>query len=877
MRTSAFRAVVSSLTLMTFLLSGLVVGRYPASAQSQLLQQQQQQPQIPLPLPQPGVQSGPFQLPSQDLGPLQLPSNQPMPGTQQGPPPPSAPRRAVATTNRCPAGWPLQVATTPRSPRHPGGLQTVRATPGRSEAERFAAGKEADLVEPVDELSSIEVAFQSSIDAFLRFSNVPGLSARQAFTPESAPLPRPDAPRQPQATIPAPVGARQLQDRIQALELKLQELTEIQESHSRPTTPFGVRSPATPGEFDRGGEPPVTYDPFSIPLRQYGYSLFSTNVSTFAPVDDIPVGPDYIIGPGDDLMITVWGPTDSFMVRTVDRSGRIVLPKIGDLRVWGLTFSQADRLIREQLARYFRGYQTSVTMGRLRTIRVHVVGEVCQPGSYVLSSLSTLTAALFGAGGPTKLGSLRDVRLMRNGRLIGSLDLYDFLQRGDRTRDYRLESGDTVFVPTVGEVAAVVGEVKRPAIYELRGEVRVADLVELGGGVTPSSYLRRVQIVRSLPSAERVTIDVDLAGYYLRRDAESNPPVNGGDLVLIHRSDPRIYNTVKVEGAVKYPGVYELKPMMRLSQLLPTERLLPEAALERVEIARRRADFSLEILQVSLKKAWSGVAEQDPLLKPLDEVTVRSELREAGSVTLTGQVVRPGKYTISPGERLSSVLERAGGFTDRAHLKGAVFTRASLRKVEQEHLDVFLRTQEQRILSAASTVVVGGDREETAVSGGTIQARLELLRALAKRVAVGRMVVRLAPPETLKSGGDDVVLLDGDSLDVPEPSASVLVVGAVRNSTSVAYVPNASVDFYLNRVGGLSKDADKNDIHLVRADGSTLSGFSNVRTVEPGDTVVVPPREDVKIRVVPTIRDAFAILGSTLQTVLSAAALAVLF
>ena len=173
--------------------------------------------------------------------------------------------------------------------------------------------------------------------------------------------------------------------------------------------------------------------------------------------------------------------------------------------------------------------------------------------------------------------------------------------------------------------------------------------------------------------------------------------------------------------------------------------------------------------------------------------------------------------------------------------------------------------------------MVGGDKEEVAVSGATIQARLELLRTLAKRVAVGRMVVRLAPPETLKSGADDVLLVDGDSLEVPEPSASVLVVGAVRNSTSVSYLPDRTADYFINRVGGLSGEADKTAIHIVKADGSTLSGFANIRGVEPGDTVVVPPKEDVRIRVVPTIRDAFSILGSTLQTVLSAAALAVLF
>ena len=614
--------------------------------------------------------------------------------------------------------------------------------------------------------------------------------------------------------------------------------------------------------------------PYGAPLRQYGYAMFASNVSTFAPVDDIPVGPDYVLGPGDDLTINVWGAVDSTLIRTVDRNGRIVLPKVGDLRIWGLTFSQADRLIRDELGRYFRGFQASVTMGRLRTVSVHVVGEVCQPGVYTLSSLSTVTNALYSAGGPTKLGSLREVRLLRGNVQVAKLDLYDFLQRGDRTRDYRLESGDTIFVPTVGDVVAVAGEVKRPAIYEITSGARLADVVALAGGVTPTSYLKRVQVVRALPDAERVTLDVDLASHYLRGEEPGNPPINAGDLVLIHRSDPRVYNIVKVEGAVRYPGAYELKPMMRISQLLQPDRLLPEAYVERVEVARRRPDLSMEIVSIDLKKAWSGDASQDLLLKALDEITVRTELKSARTVTLTGEVMRPGIYTVAEGERLSSVLARAGGFTERAFLKGSVFTRASLRKIEQEQLDGFLKVQEQRMLASASTTIVGAEKEEVAAQQQALQARREMLKILASKVALGRMVVQLGPPDKLKGTENDVVLIDGDALTVPEPAQSVYVLGAVRNSTSVQYKEGASIDYYINRVGGFSKEADKKDAHIVKADGSAISSFTNVREIEPGDAVIVPPKEEEKIRALPTIRDIVQTIGSAL---LGMAALAILF
>jgi protein involved in polysaccharide export with SLBB domain len=502
---------------------------------------------------------------------------------------------------------------------------------------------------------------------------------------------------------------------------------------------------------------------------------------------------------------------------------------------------------------------------------------VCQPGTYTLNSLASVTQALYSAGGPTKLGSLRNIRLLRNSHVVGEIDLYDFLLRGDRSRDFRLESGDTIFVPTVGDVAAIAGEVKRPAIYEIRTDVRLADLFEVAGGATPMSYLKRVQIVRAQPSAERLTVDVDLSNYYLKGEMESNPPVHAGDLVLVHKNEGRIYNTVKVDGAVKYPGVYELKPMMRLSQLVPPDRLLPESYAERVEIARRRPDYSVEVLSLNLKKAWSGDLDQDPLLKPNDEVMVRTEMRPTRTMTLTGQVMRPGTYVIGEGERLSSVLDRAGGFTSRASLKGAVFTRSSLRKIEQEQLNAFVKVQEQRILAEASTSVIGGEKEDGAIGAAIVQARRDFLRALASRVALGRMVIKVDAPAALRGTTEDIVVADGDTLDVPEPIDSVLVLGSVRSATSVLHAPGMSVDYYVNRVGGYAKEADKKEIHIVKADGSAVSGFSNIRTVDPGDTVIVPRSEDAKIRWLPTIRDGFSIMGSALTGVLSLAALAVLF
>src|SRR5207249_4828827 len=184
------------------------------------------------------------------------------------------------------------------------------------------------------------------------------------------------------------------------------------------------------------------------------------------------------------------------------------------------------------------------------------------------------------------------------------------------------------------------------------------------------------------------------------------------------------------------------------------------------------------------------------------------------------------------------------------------------RKIEQEQLDNFLKAQEQRILAAASTVTVGAEKEEVTSQQQAIQARREMLRLLASKVVVGRMVVHLAPPDTLRGTGEDVVLIDGDTLEVPEPPQSVLVLGSVRNSTSVQYKPGANADYYINRVGGFSKEADKKETHIVKADGSAISSFTNVREVEPGDAIIVPPKAEEKIRALPAARGGAQTTGS---------------
>ena len=600
-------------------------------------------------------------------------------------------------------------------------------------------------------------------------------------------------------------------------------------------------------------------------LRQFGYDLFRTPATTFAPVEDVPVGPDYVLGAGDSLTIYVWGLVENVFTETVNRNGEIFIPRVGTLKVWGLSFEKAEQLIRDHLSRVFTGFRISVTLGRLRTIRVFVVGEVTLPGAYTLSALSTLTNALFAAGGPSKQGTLRRIRLLRNNHLVSELDFYDFLLRGDKSRDVRLESGDAVFVPPIGPVVGLVGNVNRPAIYELKGETRVTDLLAMAGGLSPGGYLQRLQLERFRDNRERLVQDFNLLDFYQRGLREADPVLQDGDLLRVFPVDPRIYNAVTLEGFIKRPGNYELRPGMRVGDLLTQDELLPEAYLDRAEIIRVKADLSTEVIPFSVREAWAGQPAANVELRPLDRVVVKSEFRPTASVLVSGQVKRPGRYTIVQGEHLSELIERAGGFLPEAFPKGAVFIRESIRQKEQQQLDKFIRAQEQAILAESASVAAGSaevSTPEAASAQAAITAqRRELLRSLATAVTLGRLAIRVDWLEKLKGTPDNILLEDGDSLFIPQQPTSVLIVGAVRSSTSILYKENENIEYYIARAGGATREADLDQTYILKADGSALASFVKLRNIEVGDTIMVPVSTEPRYRTIPLVKDLAITLG----------------
>ncbi|MBI4737208.1 MAG: SLBB domain-containing protein [candidate division NC10 bacterium] len=584
------------------------------------------------------------------------------------------------------------------------------------------------------------------------------------------------------------------------------------------------------------------------------------------------MSPDYTLGPGDSLILYIWNIPGTALYDSaplvVDRTGSAFVPRVGSVPLQGLTLAQAQEVLRTRLARYYSGFELRLALGELRAIGVYVLGEVARPGTYTISPFSTVLDALFTAGGPTKMGSLRSIQITRNGRTLEELDLYNFLLRGERSVGPPLQAGDTIFVPSIGPVAAIAGEVKRPAIYELRPGTSVGALIAMAGGPLPTAQLDRVQVERIQGTAGKVLLDLPLG---LTPGGGESELVRDGDLVTVFPGQDRLHNTVTLEGFVRSPGQYEWKPGMRLSDLLKPGVVLPEAYRDRVEIVRVKPDFTREVLTVDLRQVSASNPAPDPardiVLQPMDRISVQSEVVGPATVTLSGEVKRPGVYAITKGERLTALICRAGGFTDKAYPKAAVFARESVRKKEKAQLDEFVRTEEQRLFAETSAVAAAG--EQAGPLRESLIQRQALLRMMVQHVTVGRIVIRLGDLDQFEGSDSDIPLEDGDVLSVPMRPSAVMVLGAVRNQTAVLYQPGAPAEYYIEKAGGLSKDAEKGEAYILKADGSAIQGYTKVREMEPGDAILAPSTVEPKYRPLPLWRDVATIIGQFGLTIAS--------
>jgi protein involved in polysaccharide export with SLBB domain len=705
-------------------------------------------------------------------------------------------------------------------------------------------------------------------------------------------------------------------------------------------------------------------------LKPFGYDLFANAPTTYAPAASIPVSGDYLLGPGDTLDILFYGKVNNAFSLDINREGFVDFPQLGPVGLAGLTYAEAKEMLQSRISSQIIGTQVSISMGSLRSMQIFVLGEAFRPGAYTVSSLSTITHALVSSGGVSDIGSLRNIQLKRQGRLIATLDLYDLLLSGDTSKDVRVQAADVIYIPTVGDLVSVEGQVLRPAIYELKGGESVGELVGLAGDLGPKAFSASSRLQRinddgfmtvmdlsldqpedratALQSGDHLIIDaitdykkdiVTVSGAIrhggefswfkgmkisdiisnkdkLNPDTELDVALlvreldNSADIdVLIFElgnilSDPsskdnlqlksrdriilladyqdrsaainpfidnlkrqtsvgEMPNIVRSGGMVRFPGEYPLSKGMSIRDLIELSGGLVDSAYSQsAEISR--LDLSNPRRAVSSIIVSDLTASSPMLLEPSDQVEFRTipEFRESLAITLEGEFVFPGTYVFEKGEMLSSVIQRAGGFSDEAFVDGSVFLRESLAQREQEEINRLLELLNDE-LSSNTLINANSDLE---VDQGKIAAQRAAIESLSNSVATGRLVVPLSDVMAYRAA--DVVLKDGDRLIVPKFSQEVTILGEVRRPTSYLFNPNFSQADYIDQSGGFKERANKSDVYIVKASGEVIvpnRGLFKFRSadnsISPGDTIVVPlDANDSILRGIPLLSEVSTII-----------------
>jgi protein involved in polysaccharide export with SLBB domain len=544
----------------------------------------------------------------------------------------------------------------------------------------------------------------------------------------------------------------------------------------------------------------------------------------------------------------------------------------------------------------FTNFSLNATLGRLRSIRIYVVGQAQQPGTYTVSSLSTLINALFEVGGPGSNGSMRNIQLKRNGRVVGKMDLYDFIARGDRSGDAPLQPGDVIVIPPAGPRVAVLGAFEQPAIYELKGADSIGDVLALGGGVSVLAKPGKALLERIDPAAataRRVEdFALDTAG--LKR------PLRDGDILTLFEISPQFANAVTLRGNVAEPLRYPYTDGMRIRDLIPdrealitpdyykrknllvlfdkadktdaadvergVRNLLDEvnwdyAVIERLD----RATLTTQLIPFNLGRAVIDAdAEHNLALQPGDIVTILSKKdlrvpqdRQTRLVRVEGEVAAPGIYQVEAGETLPQLLGRLGGVTPNAYLYGTEFTRESVRQQQQQNLDTVIRKLEAQLQAEAGEKLANINPQTASNAQNQLiaqqqsqQQQLERMKALKSS---GRVSLELPPTQVSMAALPPLPLEDGDAIHIPSRPGFVTVVGEVYNENAIIYRPGRTVGDVL-KTAGASDNAELDNAFVLRADGSVkaardnnslfrMSSFDSIELM-PGDTVVVPAKLD---------------------------------
>ena len=631
-------------------------------------------------------------------------------------------------------------------------------------------------------------------------------------------------------------------------------------------------------------------------LPLYGSSLFA-NPQTFRVDSSAPVPGNHIIGQGDEIKLQIWGGVEYAGSLTVDRNGQVHIPQVGTFLIAGTPAAQVEQVLRREIGKNFTNFQLSTSMGKLEGIQIYVVGQARKPGSYTLSSLSTLANALFASGGPSAQGSMRHIQLKRRGQLVTTLDLYEFISQGDKNHDVTLQAGDVIVIPPVGPQVAVTGALDQAAIYELKtaGSSTVQEILGLGGGMSVLASTHKALIERIDPTktparqVENLLLDAQGMQSVLR----------DGDIVTLLGISPAFANAVTLQGNVAAPLRYQWFEGMKIRDLIPeTNALITSDYYQRKNILVQSIDESqtkgagkdvekrvrsmvdqinwdyavverldkkqlkTQLISFNLGRAiLQGDETQNLTLEPGDVVTILSEKdlklpadRQTRLIRVEGEVIAPGLYEIQPGETMVDLIQRIGGVTPQAYLYGMQISRNSVRARQQENLDLLIRRLETQQQSEILYLMANRSSSDAGSSAALMQQQQQLTKtridALRKLQSNGRVTLELNPDGLNLASLPDLPLEDGDRIMIPATPGFISAMGAINNENVFIYKPGRTVGEIL-KVAGLREEADKKEIFILRADGSivgnaTAGWFGSINGLKlmPGDTIVVPEKMD---------------------------------
>ena len=657
----------------------------------------------------------------------------------------------------------------------------------------------------------------------------------------------------------------------------------------------------------------------------FGRNIFNTRNLTFEPSVNLATPANYRLGPDDEVIIDIWGASQNTIRQQISPEGTINIQKIGPVNLSGMTVSAANDYLKNALNKIYNGLNNTtdptsdirLTLGNIRTIQINVMGEVVQPGTYALSSFSTVFHALYRAGGVSDIGSLRNVQLVRNGKNIATIDVYEFIMKGNTQDDIRLQEGDVVIVPAYDVLVKISGKVKRPMRFEMKKDENLATLIKYAGGFEADAYTRSLRVVRQNGEEYEVNTvkDMDYSIYTMRN----------GDVVTAEAILNRFTNKLEIRGAVYRPGIYQLSGKLNTIRELVHEAqgLTGDAFLNRAVLYRQREDLTSEVVQIDIKSIMDGTSPNLALMKN-DILYIPSihDLEDRGNVTVHGEVAHPDSYPYADNMTLEDLIIQAGGLKEAAstvridisrRIKnprstadndtiGQMYT-FSLKDgfvidgqpgfILEPYDQVYVRRspgyQAQQNVAIEGEILFGGNyamtsREErlsdlvnkaggptnyaylrgaklTRVANASEKKRMgDVIRLMSRQLGeamIDSLGIRVEDTFTVgidlekalsnPKSNADLVLREGDVVFIPKNTNTVTINGAVMVPNTVSYMKGKNVDYYLNQAGGYSDNARKSKKFIVYMNGQvTKVKGSGKKQIEPGCEIIVPSKAKKK-------------------------------